>query len=195
MTKKELKNKCRTILNKYNFKELLNSEDYEFMTSVFKNHPDWESKRKEGVKAIEVNRSIFGNKCFYIIRFDDTKIDISFHSAIDGDATLKSKVSSALRTAIRNEILDFKRKNVEYGVTRCVVSGEVLTKGNTNIDHYDLTFAEMCKLWNKELTIDDIVSCDQHYEIKDDDLKQEFIDFHNKHCKLRAVTDKVNQSL
>lgn len=198
MTKKLKKQKCKEILNSYNLSEKVNKKDKLFLIDVFKNHPNWEEKRGLGGKSIIVNRDSFGHRCFYIKRIDNSIESISYHSAIRGES--KSNIDiikTACRNTIHSEIVSFSKNNVVLNKTKCVISGEILTKENINIDHYDLTFIEMFNIWfsNKKESevINKIEKVGQIYQFKDLIFAEEFIKFHNDNCKLRAVTKYINQ--
>jgi hypothetical protein len=86
----------------------------------------------------------------------------------------------------------------------CPITGLVLVKGNVHIDHYDLTFDEMFKLWIsqeeicEEYLLEQIEpTLDNTFEtrFKDTDLDIDFVRFHNANCKLRAVSSFANLSI
>jgi hypothetical protein len=201
MNKKEKTERCREIL--YKKKNILpGTDDFEFLISIFQGHYNWEEKEGDGVEFISVGQDNYRKPCFYINRIDGTSTDISFVKSINNPSKV-SQIKAACRTAIREEILNFKKNNVVYGKTTCVISGQVLNKDNTHIDHYDLTFNEMFNLWigqeeiNEEYLFEQIEpTVDNNFitRFKDKDIDLDFISFHNNHCKLRAVTASVNLS-
>lgn len=80
--------------------------------------------------------------------------------------------------------------------------GELLTKLNTDIDHYDLTFELMFKLWITKHDVDELHS--KINETKDNSvitcftdrlIIDDFINFHNSNSKLRAVSKNSNLSI
>ena len=201
MTKKEKTERCQAILKKYDLHEPI-IEDYDFLIGVFKGHPEWETKNGVGINKIHVGLAKFGSKCFYITRVDNTMTDISFLQSIRGkNRTDLEKIKYACRAAIEPIIKEFK-DSIIYGVTKCEVTNEFLIEGQTDIDHYDLTFIEMFNLWIKNYDVNELVKkinihqdmCQEYY-FTDKEIKEDFVLFHNKHCKLRAVTRHVNQVL
>lgn len=202
MTKKELTERCRAITRQYNINEEIdNAEHFEFLMNLFSCHSEWDMKRGCGIKSITVKKDFYGNKYFYLNRVDGTGTDISFVHCISERKPI-AIIKQACRYAIRNEIDLYRRKNVQYGVTTCPITGEVLTQDNTHIDHYDLTFQQMFDRWIIGKSIDELF---KKINKTDDNslltyftcdlLINEFIEFHNNHCKLRAVSRIANLSL
>ena len=141
------------------------------------------------------------NTCFQLNRIDGSSTDISFMHSIS-TLTQNDIVKKACRSAISHIILNFIKEHVEYGVSVCPITNEILTRENINIDHYDMDFNSMFRLWVAQYEIKYLHS--QINETEDnivityfvnESIKDNFIDFHNKHCKLRAVTQKANASI
>ena len=197
MTKKYQKDQCKEILNKYALNHTI-IEEREFLVNVFKNHPNWLEKRGKGGRRIFIGQDNYKHRCFFIERIDNTVVDISYLTAIAGNNKSDlERIKIACRTAILPEILDYRNKNVIFGVTKCAISGEILTKENINIDHYELKFSEMFDLWIKKYIPKELVKNiqvqDQTSSFTNDIILNDFISFHNINCKLRAVTKHVNQ--
>lgn len=199
-TKKQKTEKCREILYRYNIGQILSDDDFEFMISIFEGHSEWDVKKGCGVAYISVMKTQF-NKCFQINRIDGTSTDISFTHSIT-NRSKETKIKLACRSAVRDIVIKFKSDNVVFGETLCPITGEVLIKENTHIDHYDLTFDEMFWMWVKGYDIDYLFSkvnetADNNMVtyFTDDTLNNDFVEFHNKHCKLRAVSQKANLSI
>jgi len=197
MTKKYQKDQCKAILNKYALNHTI-IEEREFLVNVFKNHPNWLEKRGKGGRRIFIGQDNYKHRCFFIERIDNTVVDISYLTAIAGNSKSDlERIKIACRTAILHEILDYRNKNVIFGVTKCAISNEILTKENINIDHYELKFSEMFDLWIKRYNPKELVKNiqvqDQTSSFTNDIILNDFISFHNINCKLRAVTKHVNQ--
>lgn len=201
MNKTELKNKCKEILHKYPVNVKIDKTDFDFLINIFSNHTDWILKKGCGVKDIVTKNTLYGNKCFYLIRIDNTETDISYITSITPNKKLDD-IKKACRNSVFEIISEFKSKNVIFGKTLCKLSNVVLTKENCHIDHYNLTFAEVLELWLKNKNIDELYnfvnkSKDNELEtyFTDEKIKQDFINFHNNNTNLRAVTKEVNLSL
>jgi hypothetical protein len=202
MSKAQLEAQCRYILNRYDVKAFVTDPDDEaFLLDLFQRHPEWEQKKGVGIDVIQIQKSEFGSRCFVLLRLDGTSTDISFQKCLR-KPTKEQAIRQACRTAIRPRIYAYREANVIYGETRCAVTGEILTKKNTTIDHYDLTFDEMFRLWVSNQYIDLVYaglapSTDHSYGrvFADISIVEDFIRFHDDHCKLRAVTAKANSAL
>lgn len=201
MNKKQKTERCRGILYSYNLNEEINRlNDYDFLISIFENHSEWDLKKGVGIKSISVVKNKF-NKCFQINRVDGTFTDISFVHSISQTSDI-SKIKKACRGAVRGEVLKYRNENVFFGVTKCPINGEFLTKENTHIDHYDITFNDMFELWFKNQNLKNLVSklndtkdnCVDTF-FTDDSIINDFIIFHNENCKLRAVSSIANLSI
>jgi len=195
MTKTEILNKCKQLLNG----NKLTHDDKVFLISVFKNHSDWDSKKGSNPKDIIIEKTSWGNNCFFILREDGTKTDISYIKALTKPSH-KKEVLIALRYAVKDEIYNYRLNNIVFGETKCAISNEILFKDNTHIDHYNLTFNELAKNWlrNKDLnSIKVNESIDNSYDtyLLDKDLEADFIKYHNENTNLRGVTKTVNLSL
>lgn len=194
------KERCSAILNSYKIGDVVSVQDARFLLSIFENHPQWQMKKGVGIKSISVVKNTF-NRCFQINRIDGTFTDISFLHSIKEHSRL-SIVKKACRDAIRGHIVRFRDENVVFGQSVCPFTGEILTKANTHIDHYDLTFEEMFTLWRAKYdleylyskvneTIDNSVVT----SFSDASIISDFVAFHNANTKLRAVSKTANLSL
>jgi hypothetical protein len=202
MNKKQLTERCRLILRSHDYNEqITNQEFFAFLLDLFSCHSEWELKQGAGIQSITVKKDHYGNKYFYLNRIDGTGTDISFVHSITNRKPIQV-IKNACRTAIKKEVERYRIDIVQYGISKCAVTGEVLTQQNTHIDHYDLTFDDMFKLWIADKSIDELVKLINKTE--DNSLvtkftcqktTEEFIAFHNHNCKLRAVSRIANLSI
>jgi hypothetical protein len=202
MTKKELTEKCRAIASAYDFNEVINNQEhFEFLLNLFSCHTEWELKKGCGIKSIAIKKDMYGKKYFFLNRIDGSGTDISYVHCISARTPLM-QIKMACRYAIRSIIQKYKEENVQYNVSTCPITGEILTRDNTHIDHYDLSFQQMFELWMQDKCIDDLYRKINRHEDKClitlftcTDTNSDFVEFHNKHCKLRAVTKTANLSI
>lgn len=201
MNKKQKTQKCQDILYKYNLNTPIEDDNLYFLISIFENHPNWDIKKGTGIKTITIIKTMYNNKCFQINRTDSTSTDISFTAAISKPSKI-SDIQRACRKAIRNEIVTFRYNNVVYGKSTCPYTNEVLTKDNTHIHHYDLSFKEMFDKWIENKNVDEIFKLvneteDNSFEtyFTDKEFENNFIQFHNSTCKLAVVSKKANLSI
>ena len=198
MTKVERKKICSSILNSYNKGEKLNANDTLTMLNEFENHNDWIEKKGIGVQYVFVGNGKYNEKCFFIHRTDNTDVDISYNKCVSNPSKLVS-IKQAGRNTIEYIIQNYKEQNVIFNTSTCSVTGEILTKENTHIDHYDMTFDNMIMIWIDKIGVDSIYDNLDHsgfgLSFKCNDIKNDFITFHNNTCKLRAVTAKANLNI
>lgn len=204
MTKVKIKERCKLILQeKYNIDDIVSDEaDKVFLINVFSNHPEYLKKKGCGIDYISIKKNLYKERCFYIHRTDGSYTDISYNKCLTPPSK-KSIINSACRNAIRGVITSYRNANVEYGVSVCPFTKEILYEHNTHVDHYDMTFSEMFNLWMSTKDIDTVysyimMSQDNCMEVSFKSFSPiipEFINFHNKHCKLRCISEKANMSL
>lgn len=201
LTKASKRKICRYIL--YNTKLEVDKKYGKWLIeNVFKYHPDWDEKQGEGIDHLEVGPDGYGGKCYYVVQTDGWKEDISFEAALR-PRTKKSYVNKACRTAIlpiKNKVRD----SIEFPFT-CPITGEVITNiREIHIDHYDEPFDVVFNMWIADKDIDELysktnknvsgVNSGTHAYFIDEDIIADFIEFHNKHTHLRAVSRRANLS-
>ena len=171
------------------------------MKYIFPYHPEWKDKEGVGIDHIEVRPDGLGKKCFYLIRKDSTVTDISYTSSITPPSK-KGQVRAACRTAIRPIIK--KVKNMVELPYRCPITGDIITSmDDIHIDHYDMEFNDVFELWIKYKDLDwlykdvmkSTVDGSTITSFKDESIIKDFIEFHNTHTHLRAVSKRANLSV
>lgn len=197
MTKKKQIEIAKELLHK----PKLSREDKRWLYMLFQNHPEWKHKKGVGIKDIVKRKTMWGNRCFWLIRKDGSETDISYKICIQGRPTKLAEVKKACRHAVAGEVMKVA-KQVNYGVDKCPITGDVLTKGNTHIDHYNLTFAELFKKWVNQYDLDMLYSLvnrtndgDTTTRFVSAQVESDFIRFHNANTHLRAVTKEANLNI
>ena len=199
MNKKEKAIRCKQILNE---KGIISEDNKSFLLDVFKNHREWILKKGKGIINIYTDTAkhekSYNQKCFYLVRNDGSVTDISYIKSIYPPSK-KTDISNACRYAVREEIENYKKNQIIFGATRCAITNEILKYNNTHIDHFDMSFKDLVKIWLKDKNVDDIyLSINKNKDLeskkyfKDLNLNTSFLDFHNKNTNLRAVTKKAN---
>ena len=193
MNKKEQKDKCRELL----YKNFLTKEDKIYLYKLFKKHPNWENKKGVGVKDIIREKTLYGTKCFKIIRKDLSETDISFTQCITNRNKLYY-IKKACRTAILH-IIKFYKNKVKYGIDRCEISNKILYKDNTHIDHYNLDFIELFNIWISDKDIEELYKNidkgkdnDVVVKFNNENIINSFVKFHNDNTNLRAIDKTAN---
>lgn len=205
MTNKQIKEKCKEILNSYAIGAEIDtfSNDYTFLIDVFRKHSEWEEKSKDGVQLITIFLAKpYNTRCFKIVGYTGYETDISYIHAVDGSKSKLSDVKSSMRSAVRSEIEKFK-STLDFSNLYCPISKEKLHSKNTHIDHYDFTFDELSTIFISNYGVENLFSLvnkehvanETEVRFLDKELIKEFIDFHNKNTNLRAVSINANLSI
>ena len=191
---------CRNIL--HNTHKIVDKKSSEFLISqVFPNHPEWDEKVGIGIDHLEVRPDGYGGRCFWIVRRDGSFTDISFVASISPPKK-KADVIKACRTVIR-PLIEEMRESIKLPFT-CPITGEiVLDRHNVHIDHYNLTFKEVFCEWVKDKDIDALYARtlksnrdnDTNTYFDDEEICRDFLEFHNQHTHLRAVSRRANLSV
>jgi hypothetical protein len=202
MNKTQKKEKCKEILKKTsNGIEITELEDIKFLIGVFENHSEWDVKKGSGINKISVNRTEpYNTKCFFIHRTDGSITDISYKHCLQ-PLTKLAYIKMACRSAVSEIIINY-RDNVEFGLVCCPFTDELLTLKNTQIDHHNLTFAELFNKWIVDKDVD--ILYEKLNTTKDEisstyftdlNIVNDFISFHNANTHLRAVSIEANRML
>lgn len=190
-------NRCRKILN--DTSKIVDKPSTDFLiNNIFPNHLRWKNKVGVGIDHIEVRPDIYGGKCFYIIRIDGSFTDISYVKSITPEKPI-DYVYRACRAAIR-PIIKEEREKIKLPFV-CPITNEIIYNiDDIHIDHYDLTFDELFNEWIKDKDINELYkktldSSKDNSTITyfyDKEIIKDFVEFHNKHTHLRAVSKKAN---
>lgn len=214
MTKKELTERCRKILESEIGTEVIGDDFTFLMTDIFPYHHRWDEKIGCGIEKIYVAMAPKDtykkqSKCFRIVRFDSSYTDISFHKCIDRrgrenvyDEQLPlNNIYKACRTAIQPIISAFKER-VTYPFVCPLASNIVVTcQSECHIDHYDLDFKDVVKKWlelraryfdaiKNAIVAHEENSSDVYFN--NEKIITDFQKFHNEHTHLRAVSQTSN---
>jgi hypothetical protein len=194
-TKKEIKQRVKQILDSLEDNEPVRYEsDYIFLLNFFTKHPKWEEKTQGQFDYFVKMKNEWGYS-FHILRLDGTYEAISMNYG----ATINKKadVNSALRNAIEHQIKAVRDK-ISYGVDRCELSGCLLTKDNSHIDHYDLDFKDVVKTWMQknnytyDFLFDNIEKLGVKFYITNDDINNSFNVYHMENTNLRPILATIN---
>lgn len=214
MTKKELTQRCRKILENEVGVEITGGDFSFLMTEIFPYHNRWNEKKGVGVDKICVAIAPKDDykkqtRCFKIIRSDGTCTDISFTKCIArcgredeyDKQLLMELIHKACRTAIQPILAAFK-KQIKYPFVCPLASDIIVTcQSECHIDHYDLDFKDVVKQW-LELRVaifdkikDAIVAHEDNSSdvyFNNERIIEDFQKFHNEHTHLRAVSQTSN---
>ena len=187
------------LINKYEFNEILNTEDKLFFLELFKLHTEYKEKIGCGIDTIEVRKAENGCRHLYLKRVDGSGVDISWRHCISPKPQ-KATINEALRSVVKNQIQEFKEIELSKGLT-CPYYGIELNNANCHVDHYDPTFetlvTEFQTMIGHKLSYTDLKEQpgnDYRGTIKDSSLLNNWSMFHLKKAKLRLISKRANLS-
>jgi hypothetical protein len=198
-TKKSAKEEIQRRINKYEVGDIVTSEDSLFFSGLFKLHDEYKEKVGLGIKHIQVERDFHKNRCLYIHRTDNTKIDISWVHCVK-PASIKSTVSVAFRRAVMDSIIAFKYSCISQGC-HCPVLDISLNFENSHAAYIDPSFDILLGDFLKQTgnTFDSIElenpkpeDNDQRGILKDQNLKVAWQNYHKINAKLELWSVEAN---
>ncbi len=201
-TKKEALAHFKQILNSYDFREKLNSNDLEDVCELLKIHEKSKEKIGDGIRDIEIAEVRYNTKCFNLIRTDSTTDIFSYTKCISGGFTPLTKFSRACRDLIyedlRNVKLDYFKANSVKGQVKCQETGELCKWEELNVDHRQPNtfsviidrFIEIKQLDINQIEYEEVI--DSVYTFKDKALAQGFREYHKDKANLRLVKKESN---
>lgn len=153
---------------------------------------------RRGIRRIEVERREQKRE-LWVTAADGTKFKVRLHLAFSAPPSDRSSVNSALRTAISDQVRDFRREYFESTDDPiCAISGEPLyNDSSTHIDHHHPTFVELATQFvagEGGLTAIHFqrVSGGDTFQLKDRAQTERWKSMHRRRANLRAVTDQAN---
>lgn len=206
-TKKALREYVRQILYATSAGRLLGPDDFEFMCALLERHQGAKQKMGCGIAAICVRKNpVFGNFGFWLIRTDGTDTDFSFEKCLKHETKLQ-QFKAACRTAVADTVIQFKRAYFAQfvgGLATCPITGESMTIRTSHVDHAPpMTFDRIVMQFidDRELDVqavkvagvgeDNVV----RNRIADDQLRNEFVRYHNSVATLRVISKHANLSV
>jgi hypothetical protein len=208
-TKTELKTFTKTILNKYVVNNSLDKSDLEFITELLKRHPEYENKIGKGINDIVVRTDMRWQKtkCFHIVRVDGTETDFSYLSCIDNDTRqepikmFKLSARSAIADQVVQHLVNYKSRMIDAdGYMPCEKTRTKIKYEDATVDHTSpMTFNKIVEdfLTLKNIVVSEIeftgFGDNEYYkQFKDENLKQEFSDYHREVAILRVISKQSN---
>ena len=183
-TKKDMKR----FLDSIRLSGEISAHDYPVVEAILKQHPYWDEKSLgRPIKNIQIG-IIEGNPCFFLDRFDGTKIDISGRYAIQMTGRKKPKnywsskdYTDAFRFEIRDQIMEYKKINN--------VPNEM------ELDHVRF-FCELLEtfLKNNDLEMSKLKLIDHggHRTLHDRKIAESWMVFHQENATYQVLTKEQN---
>lgn len=126
----------------------------------------------------------------------------------DKEQYMRKNIAAACRTAVKQPSINPFRDNIlkkfkEGLPVYSDLSGKpILDKGDFHIDHYDLTFEDLVEKWIEIKGMEYLyqrINMNDHMstitKFVDENLVEEFVQYHDQHTHLRVVTKEENLSL
>lgn len=205
-TKKEAKEYFSRILNKYPLGTELNASEFDDVMALLLCHPRAEEKVGAGIKSIKVDWGFYSsNRCFHIVRLDNSVEDFSIGKCIDGDHSPFHKFCTACRKAVEADLRAMKTRYFEEhgdveGRVVCPVTKEKITFDEAHVDHREpFTFLSIVHFFIKADKIDVntiAYTTKGKYgnEFENGELAKKFQEWHCDNATLRVVKGKANLS-
>lgn len=194
----------RRLVARYPDNAVANQADTEFLTDLLELHPRCEEKVGCGVRAFKfkTNPEYTNTRTIFIVRTDGSETDFSWTKCIDGETPERLK-RAALRHAVAEQILDFKREALSRGRVVCPETGEDLSWDFCHVDHCaPNTFDKLINDWlaAAELTLDSIEispSRDSSFNrvLTNKVQCESWREFHRQRKQLRLLSPRANLSL
>lgn len=203
-SKGEAKIYFSNILNKYPLGTQLSDSNFDDLMSLLLYHPKADEKVGSGVKSIKIDKGFYAsNRCFHIIRTDDSVENFSIIKCIDGDHFPFHKFCIACRRVIEVDLRAIKIKHFEEhsdseGRVKCPITNEKIKFDEAHVDHREpLTFSVIAHFFIKanNIALSEIEYITQGKygnEFGDNDLTEKFRVWHHENAKLRVVKSKTN---
>lgn len=203
--KTDIKKYFKEIKDKYPVNTCLkeeNEEEYNDVIEFFKNHHEYEEKTKD-MKDIIIKFNAYYDKAYYILKNDNTTLDISYLHAYNCiGKTLeqilrmvsKKDLNLAFRYCVKQQSLDFRKTTNQICCQFCG------SKNQLEVDH-ELEFKNIVKMFLKQnKTIvpvsfdDDEITHQPKFKQEDKNFNDDFFKFHLEHFAPRLLCKKCNLS-
>jgi len=200
-TKKECEDYTRNIINNLGCCIINNDHShFAFFNNLLKNHPNCDDKIGYGIDYFYIQPNPLVKKYYQtmIKRLDGTIIDFSWvYCCKFKERTATDNLLKAMRTAIKDVVIDFKRSQRKLICNFCKTETELYE--NYHVDHENPSFQALkddflqltklqipssfgdCKRYN--LTI---------FNDEDNEFKNEWCIYHNNNCTFQILCRSCN---
>lgn len=194
-TKTAAKDEIRRRIGQYEAGDILSVADQIFFEELFKLHDEYSEKVGAGLKHIQVEMDLHGNRCLYIHRTDGAEIDISLVHCVQ-PASTKTVVSTAFRRAVKERVMAFKSNQLSGGC-RCPILNILLEYANSHVAYTEYSFESLLDdfLSQTDVTFESIElinpkpdDSDQRGILKDLDVKAQWNRFHESNARLTLMS-------
>lgn len=203
-SKKALRERAQAILRSYPPGARLGPSDARFIYGLLLMHPTPAQKIGCGIKYFQVRENdwIWLSHGFWLVRHGGTEEGFSYRKCLTYESH-RAKFNRACRQAIAPTVLEWKRQALrECG--RCPYTDELLTRKSADVDHAPpWTMAAIIDEFIRSRRLDvemvDLATPDGRgafgYQIVDEALCADFVQFHNERARFRLISPYANQVL
>ena len=201
-SKKAALNHYKSILNSYEFDNTLKQNDFNDIMDLLETHPRVKEKIGVGIEKVRIAKVKYNTKSFELLRVDGSTELFSYTKRINSPKTDFTKFREACRQAIqedlRNVKLSYFDKYSKKGKVKCQETGELLKYEDLNVDHrqpntFSIIVDRFIEIKNIELkSIEYLIVDGGPNELADNDLKNEFRQYHKDKANLRIVKRSLN---
>jgi hypothetical protein len=203
-SKQKAKDFYSSILNSADLGEILEGQNFDYVMALLLNHPNVDRKVGNGIQYIRVQTGYnSNNRCFHVVRKDNTVEDFSIRKCIDGDHSNFHKFCIAARRAVEGDLRKFKRDFFEKngdseGKVKCQLTGTKISFEQAHIDHREpFTFSAIVHFFiqAKDIDLDSVKYITTNIygnEFEDQEIIKQFIQWHQENAKLRIINSKSN---
>ena len=194
----------KTILNSYEFGDILSEKDLKSLISLLEIQLDKKELIGSGINTVRIAKLKFNTKCFEIIRTDNSTGYFSYTKRINSPRKNFTKFSEACRQAIQKDLREVKQKYFDRfsvkGKVKCQETNELSSWTELNIDHrqpntFSVILDRFIELNNIDIENVKYVEIDGGpNELANSELKQKFIQYHKEKANLRIVRKENNLS-
>jgi hypothetical protein len=172
-------------------------DDYWFVHTILHCHPRADTKLGAGIYAIKRGGPHTFDPDLFIQRVDGSMTDISWTHCINTPSH-RTRVLKALRFAVASQVIAYMQEWLPKTPV-CPLLGIALNPGNYAVDHIPPeTFESLVDrfLAFKSLSVSQIelTTGDNQIgrELADQQLAQDFAQFHREHARLRIISEQAN---
>ena len=200
--KKDALNYYKEILNSYNFGEKLNENDKIKIIELLKNHPEFERKFSFDIKDIIVEKVKYGSKAFHTLN-DNLELEtFSYIKCINGKKPPLTIFSNTCRDVIQKDInlvkYQYFSDNSKKGKVKCQETGELCKWEELVVDHrqpntFSIIVDRFIELNNIDINSTEYIEIiDGVYDFKDNEISNNFREYHKNKANLRIVKKGKN---
>lgn len=171
--------------------------NYLFFENLLRNHSDYESKRGLGIDYfyIQFNATSKTANQTMIQRIDGTNIDFSWVNCCQfRKRTDKENLVSAMRTAIKNVVIDYKKSQPKLICNMCKTEDEIYE--NYHVDHKEPPFRKIKDdfLINRQLptAFESDKSNAKCFTSNDAEFEREWYEYHNRIATFQILCRHCN---